>query len=411
MAKTNAPTLPLVKGGLALWQVPGFKCGAAYAGLKRRKPGVLDVGVLWAPEGATAAAVFTTNQACAAPVNWSRKVAARGRASAAVMNSGNANACTGPRGEKDAAEMAAVAARALGVRAEEVFVASTGVIGHPLDMAKVRAGLWEAAIEATGPGRAKFERAIMTTDLVQKRAACRVKIAGKTVTVAGVTKGSGMISPNVATMLAYIATDAAVEAKTLRAALNWCADRSFNCLTVDGQGSTNDSVFLMASGASGAKIKRPAGGDYAKFLAALEAVCRDLARQIARDGEGATKLVTVNVTGARNEADARAAARAVADSMLVKCALFGCDPNWGRILSAIGMSSAKLDPAKARVEVGGVKVYDRKPLEFSPKAAKKALSVKELDLNVDLRLGSGQATFYTCDLTYGYVKINAEYHT
>jgi glutamate N-acetyltransferase/amino-acid N-acetyltransferase len=409
MPSSSAPQL--IPGGLPLWGVPGFKCGAAYAGLKRPQAGVLDIGVLWAPGGATAAAVFTTNQACAAPVTWSRRVAARGRASAAVMNSGNANACTGPQGEKDAAEMAAVAAKALGTRAAAVFVASTGVIGKPLDMAKVRAGLWEAAIEATGAGRAKFERAIMTTDLVQKRAACRTTIGGRTVTVAGVTKGSGMIAPNVATMLAYIATDAAVEPKVLRTALERCADRSFNCLTVDGQGSTNDSVFLMASGASGAEVKRAAGGDYAKFLAALEAVCRDLARQIARDGEGASKLVTVNIAGAKSDADARIAARAVSESMLVKCALFGCDPNWGRILSAIGMSPAKLDPTKARVEVGGVKVYDRKPLVFNPKAAKKALSVKELDLNVDLRLGRGSATFYTCDLTYGYVKINAEYHT
>jgi glutamate N-acetyltransferase/amino-acid N-acetyltransferase len=409
MAKS--PALRLIPGGLPLWGVLGFKCGAAYAGLKLPKPGVLDIGVLWAPGGATAAGVFTRNQACAAPVTWSRRVAARGRASAAVMNSGNANACTGPQGERDAAEMAAIAARALGTCAAEVFVASTGVIGKPLDMAKVRAGLWEAAIEATGAGKARFERAIMTTDLVQKRAACRARIGGRTITVAGVTKGSGMIAPNVATMLAYIVTDATVEPKVLRTALQWCADRSFNCLTVDGQGSTNDSVFLMASGLSGPKIARAAGAAYAKFLSALEAVCRDLARQIARDGEGATKLVNVNIAGAKSDADARIAARAVAESMLVKCALFGCDPNWGRILSAIGMSRAKLDTTKARVEVSGVKVYDRKPLKFDPKKAKKALSVKELDLNVDLRLGKGSATFYTCDLTYGYVKINAEYHT
>jgi glutamate N-acetyltransferase/amino-acid N-acetyltransferase len=404
-------TIRLIPGGLPLWQVPGFRCGTAYAGLKRPGKGVLDIGVLWAPLGASAAAVFTVNQAAAAPVGWSRRVAARGRASAAVVNSGNANACTGPQGHRDAAAMAGIAGRALGVPPDEILVASTGVIGKPLDMAKVRSGIWAAALQATGGGRGPFEHAIMTTDLVRKRAACRVRAGGKTITVAGVTKGSGMIAPNVATMLAYVVTDARVAPPALRAALSHCADRSFNCLTVDGQGSTNDSVFLMASGASGARIARPAGTAFEAFRAALAAVCRDLARQIARDGEGATKLVTVNVRGARSAAEARAAARAVAESLLVKTALFGCDPNWGRILSAIGMTSARLDVRKARVEVGMVKVYDRKPLAFSPKAAKQRLGARELELNVDLRLGRGSATVYTCDLSYDYVRINAEYHT
>jgi glutamate N-acetyltransferase/amino-acid N-acetyltransferase len=220
-----------------------------------------------------------------------------------------------------------------------------------------------------------------------------------------------MIAPNVATMLAYIVTDARVAPPALCAALAWCADRSFNCLTVDGQGSTNDSVFLLASGASGVTVPRAAGAAFEAFRAALSAVCRDLARQIARDGEGATKLVTVNVRGARGDAEARVAARAVAESLLVKTALFGCDPNWGRILSAIGMTSARLDVRRARVEVGGVRVYDRRPLAFGPKAARKRLGARELDLNVDLRLGKGSATVYTCDLSYDYVKINAEYHT
>ena len=409
MAK--AASLQLLRGGLALWQVPGFRCGAAYAGLKRPGSGVLDIGVLWAPGGASAAAVFTANQAAAAPVQWSRRVAARARASAAVVNSGNANACTGPQGDRDAAEMAATAARALGIRPAEVLVASTGVIGKPLEMAKVRSGIWEAALQASGDGRGRLERAIMTTDLVQKRAAGRVRIGGRTVTVAGIAKGSGMIAPKVATLLAFVATDAEVAPRALGAALAHSADRSFNCLTVDGQGSTNDSVFLMASGASGVRIARAGGAGYGKFRAALEAVCRDLARQIARDGEGATKLVTVNVRGARSDAEARVAARAVAESLLVKTALFGCDPNWGRILSAIGMSRAKLDVTRARVAVGGIRVYDRRPLVFSPREAKKRLGAKELDLNVDLRLGPGSAAVYTCDLSYDYVKINAEYHT
>ncbi len=403
--------IKLIPRGLPLWRVPGFRCGAAYAGLKRRKKGALDVGLLWAPEGAACAGVFTENQAAAAPVLLGRKVAARGRASAVVVNAGNANACTGKRGLRDARTMTELASAALGVPASEVLVASTGVIGHPLDMKKIRRGIWDAALEATSTGRGRLERAILTTDLVEKRAACRFRLGGRTVTLAGITKGSGMIAPKMATTLSFVATDAAAGPAALRAALKAACDRSFNCLTVDGESSTNDCVFLLAGGDSGARIPRASGPAFRKFREALAAVCADLARQIARDGEGATKLVTVNVSGARSEREARTAARAVAESLLVKTAMFGCDPNWGRVLSAIGQTGAGLDLARARVEAGGVLVYDRRPLAINPRAAARKLKRKEVAINVDLRLGRGAATVYTCDLSYGYVRINAEYHT
>ncbi len=401
----------LIPRGLPLWKVPGFRCGTAYAGLKRKKKGTLDVGLLWAPQGAACAGVFTENQAAAAPVLLSRKVAGGGRASAVVVNSGNANACTGQRGLRDARTMTALASAALGVPADEVLVASTGVIGHPLDMRKIRQGIWDAALEATSTGRGKLERAIVTTDLVEKRAACRLRLGGRTVTIAGITKGSGMIAPNMATTLSFVASDAAASPAVLRAALKFACDRSFNCLTVDGEASTNDCMFLLAGGASGARLTRASGPVFQKFREALTAVCVDMARQIARDGEGATKLVTVNVAGARSEREARTAALAVAESLLVKTAMFGCDPNWGRILSAVGQTKAKLDLSRARVAVGGVLVYDRKPLVINPRAAARKLKSKEVAINVSLRLGRGAATVYTCDLSYDYVRINAEYHT
>ncbi len=401
----------LVSGGLPLHKVPGFRCGAAYAGIQKPGKGQRDVGVLYAPDGANAAAVFTKNQAAAAPVILSRKVAARGVVSAVVVNAGNANACTGSQGLDDARAMIGVASAALGVPATEILVASTGVIGQSLPMDKLRSGIWDAALEATGPGKGRLERAILTTDLVEKRAACRFSLGNKKVTIAGITKGSGMIAPNMATTLSFITTDLDASPAVLRMALSAACNVSFNCLTVDGEASTNDCMFLLASGHSGTRLARASGSRFEKFQAALTAVCVELARKIARDGEGATKLVSVNVNGARSTRDARTGARAVADSLLVKTAMFGCDPNWGRILSAIGQTDARMNLDRARVSVGGVLVYDRKPLRIDAKAATKKLKRKEVSIDIDLRLGKGTATVYTCDLSYDYVKINAEYHT
>ncbi|MHC4917409.1 MAG: bifunctional glutamate N-acetyltransferase/amino-acid acetyltransferase ArgJ [Planctomycetota bacterium] len=409
MAATGKPKL--TSGGLPLWKVPGFRCGAAYAGIQKKKPGQLDVGLLYAPEGAAAAGVFTRNQAAAAPVLVSRPVASRGRVSAVVVNAGNANACTGRQGVLDAREMISLTAAALGVPRSEVLVASTGVIGRPLPMEKIRAGIWDAALQATAGGRGRLSRAILTTDLVVKRAACRLAVGSGRATVAGITKGSGMIAPNMATTLSFLVTDVRAGAGVLRKILRAACDESFNCLTVDGEASTNDCMFLLASGRSKASVTRSSGRAYGKLREAVTAVCVDLARQIARDGEGATKLVTVNVRGARSARAARVAARAVADSLLVKTAMFGCDPNWGRILSAIGQTGAGLDLARARVTVGGVPVYDRRPLAVDARKAARRLKRREVGIDVDLRLGKGRATVYTCDLSYKYVEINAEYHT
>jgi len=409
MASKSSPKL--ISGGLPLHEVPGFRCGTAYAGIQKPGRGQRDVGVLYAPDGASAAAVFTRNQAAAAPVIISRKVAARGLVSAVVVNAGNANACTGKRGLQDARTMMEVASAALGVPATEILVASTGVIGRPLPMEKIRAGIWDAALEATGSGKGRLERAILTTDLVEKRAACRFALGGRKVTVAGITKGSGMIAPNMATTLSFIVTDLDAPAAVLRKALRPACEESFNCLTVDGEASTNDCAFLLASGHSGKRIARASGPSFDRFRKALTTVCVELARRIARDGEGATKLVTVNVAGARSARDARTAARAVAESLLVKTAMFGCDPNWGRILSAIGQTEAKMDLARARVSAGGVPVYDRRPLRIDARSAARKLKRREVSIDVDLRLGKGRATVYTCDLSYDYVKINAEYHT
>jgi glutamate N-acetyltransferase / amino-acid N-acetyltransferase len=409
MSQNKAPRL--LPGGLPLWKVRGFRCGTAYAGIQKPGKGQRDVGVLWAPNGASAAAVFTRNQAAAAPVLLSRKTASRGLVSAVVVNAGNANACTGAGGMRDARAMVELTSAALGVPVTEVLVASTGVIGQPLPMEKVRTGIWDAALEATGTGKGRLEKAILTTDLVEKRAACRLSPGGKRFSIAGITKGSGMIAPNMATTLSFIVTDIDAPPAVLRKALAEACNQSFNCLTVDGEASTNDCMFLLASGDSGKRLTRASGRNFLAFSRGLTAVCIDLARQIARDGEGATKLVTVNVRSARSGADARTAARAVADSLLVKTAMFGCDPNWGRILSAIGQTSAKMSLEKARVSVGGVLVYDRKPLKIDARAAARKLKRGEVSIDVDLRLGKAKATVFTCDLSYDYVRINAEYHT
>jgi glutamate N-acetyltransferase/amino-acid N-acetyltransferase len=274
-----------------------------------------------------------------------------------------------------------------------------------------RAGIWEAALEATGSGRGRLERAILTTDLVEKRAACRFRTRGGSVTVAGITKGSGMIAPNMATTLSFLVTDLGAPPAVLRPVLRTACQASFNSLTVDGEASTNDCVFLLASGASGRRASRSSSPGFAAFREALTAVCVELARQIARDGEGATKLVVVKVKGARSGSDARTAARAVAESLLVKTAMFGCDPNWGRILSAVGQTEARIKLDRARVSVGGLAVYDRRPLALDAGKASRRLKRKEVAIEVDLRLGRGAATVYTCDLSYDYVRINADYHT
>ena len=345
--------------------------------------------------------MFTTNEVRAACVDYSRGALADGQLRAIVVNSGNANCCTGEQGERDTTRMAELAAAALDLSVGEVAVGSTGVIGQLLDMAKVEKGVAEAASKL-GDDPRPFMDALLTTDLVEKHATA---LCGDAM-VFGVAKGSGMISPNMATMLAYIATDADVSELNLNAILKRANERSFNCMTVDGDTSTNDMVIVMANGASG---YRPTE---AEFEAALTEVCVSLAKQVARDGEGATKLVEVHVKGTT---DPKRVARSIADSPLVKTAMFGCDPNWGRIMMAAGKAGVAFDKDQARLsvnangeehllfEMGG-------PAAFDPKRVSTAL--KSDHVVIDLDLGEGEtATVYTCDFGYGYVRINAEYHT
>jgi len=391
----------------------GFSAAGVRCGIKANRR-ALDLALLLSDRPCSVAGVFTTIKAPAAPVRWSRAVAKKGVARAVVVNSGNANACTGARGERDAAAMAIAAAHELGLEPGHVCVASTGIIGHTLPIDKVVAGILDAA-EALAPdadAAAAFARAIMTTDTVEKTIAARTVIGGKVVTVGGSCKGAGMISPNLATMLSFVTTDAAISPGMLRRALGAAADRSFNCITVDGDMSTNDTLLVLANGAAGnTRIARP-GRAFDQFAALLEFVCIHLAKKIVRDGEGATKFVEVRVRRAATAADARTVAAAVANSLLVKCAVHGGDPNWGRIVCKAAGCGAAFDPDKARLRIGGVLAYAKGvPAKTALRDLEAAMEGDEVQVDLDLGLGDGAATMWTCDLSRDYVRINADYHT
>jgi glutamate N-acetyltransferase/amino-acid N-acetyltransferase len=347
-------------------------------------------------------------------VTVSRARVRRGRARGVVVNSGCSNVAMGARGLRDAEAMAAAAAAAVGCDPEEMLVASTGVIGEPLPMAQIRSGV-RAAGRALGPqGLAAAAQAILTTDTRAKLALRRTRVAGRTVTVAGIAKGAGMLEPNMATMLAFVLTDAAVAPAALRRCLRRAAAVSFNRLTIDGETSTSDTLLLFANGAAGnPALRTPRSPGMAAFSAALEEVCVELVRALARDGEGATKLVTVRVRGARSTAEAERAAKRIANSVLVKTALFGGDPNWGRILQAVGAGRIALDLAHTEVRWAGVPVF-RAGRSAGPAARRRAgaaMRAPEVEIEVGLGRGPGEATVWTCDLSYEYVKVNAEYTT
>ena len=387
----------------------GFKAAAVAAGIKAS--GNLDFGI-WASEvPAVAAATFTQNRFPAAPVLLSReRVAANGRAQAVVFNAGNANACNGDQGYTDAREMADLAAQALGVQPDLLLVASTGIIGVPMPMDKVRAALPRLSLSADAGHDAA--RAIMTTDTRPKEAAVSVDIDGREVRIGAMTKGVGMIYPNMATMLAYIGTDASLDPQFARAALKRAVDRSFNMITVDGDTSTNDSCFLLANGLAEATLISAGSPAADRFQAALDEVCISLARKMAADGEGATKLMQVDVIGAASDADARAAARAVVGSSLVKAALHGEDPNWGRVFAAIGNSSAQVDFLKAALWIGSVQVASQGvSTGVSKDDARAEMHGPEVTFRVDLGLGSSSARAWGCDLTEAYVHENSAYST
>jgi glutamate N-acetyltransferase/amino-acid N-acetyltransferase len=393
----------------------GFRAAGVPAGIKAK--GGLDLALIVSDRPAAAAAVFTINRAQAAPVLVSREHLAQsgGVARAVAVNSGCANACTGEAGLAVAREMAAEAARLVGCPTAQVLVASTGVIGVSLDPAKVRAGL-ATAFEALGAGQGSTAaRAIMTTDPFPKEAAARATIGAAEIAIGGMAKGSGMIEPMMAgdlphaTMLGFVTTDAAVPPALLQRALQEAVDETFNAITVDGECSTNDCVMLLANGASGAAVDDTT---YDTFVHALKEVCLRLAIGIVRGGEGATKLVTVTVRGAASAADARRAAKAIANSPLVKTAIHGGDPNWGRLIAVAGRAGVAFDVSRAAVAIGGIVLFkDGQPFdEHAPEAAR-YLKNDEVSVSVDLGSGGDMSTVWTCDLSAEYVRINAEYRT
>lgn len=387
----------------------GFVADGVSCGLKRAA-GARDLGLLASEVECAAAAVFTTNRVQAAPVRLSKRRVASGRAQAVIVNSGNANACTGAAGEADAEAMAEIAARRLGIAPERVLVASTGIIGHRLPLDKIRRGA--EALELSRSGGAAFAEAIMTTDSIPKEFAVRVALGRHEVVIGGAAKGSGMIHPNMATMLAFVTTDADVPAVLLQRMLRSSVERSFNVITVDGDTSTNDTVFLLANGWSGAPTIQDASPEAAAFQAGLDEVCIQLAKAIARDGEGSTKLIEVQVRGAVDDVQARQVARTIARSSLVKAAVYGGDPNWGRIACAAGYSGAEVDFERMDISVGQVDLVRRgEILAFDRSAAAQELRGPDVFITVDLHLGPGTGTAWGCDLTERYVEINAEYTT
>ncbi len=391
----------------------GFRAAAVHAGIKSKQ--APDVALLVCDQSATAAAVFTTNAVVAAPIIVGRRHIAAGRLRGVVVNSGNANACTGKSGLRDANRMCALAARMAHAKPAEFLPSSTGIIGHALPMDKLERGIVEAAQDLGDSLEHAnlFADAIMTTDLKRKTASATVRLGKQTLTLAGVCKGSGMIGPRLgpphATMLAYLTTDAAIPPAKLRKLLFAAADDSFNAVTVDDQTSTNDTAAILASG-RGAKVASAA--DTAKFADALAEVCQSLAYQIAADGEGATKVVRIDVTGASSAAAARIIARSIANSPLVKCAMHGNDPNWGRILCAAGMTGQRFDADRCALKLQGIAVFrSGKPARFDASAASAALDAPEVRVELNCRLGDGAATCWTCDLSREYIAINADYHT
>jgi glutamate N-acetyltransferase/amino-acid N-acetyltransferase len=358
--------------------------------------------------------VFTRSTVVGAPVELSRAHVKSGFARAIVANSGCSNVAMGERGRKDAAAMASAAGAALGVSAGEVLVASTGVIGEPLPMGRIKTGI-QAAMRALSPGGfPRAAKAILTTDTLPKLASTTIEIGGRTVTLGGIAKGSGMIEPDMATMLAFLVTDAPVAASYLRRVLKEACDASFNRLTIDGEGSTSDTVFLLAGGAAGGDpLRRASANGARRFEQALGDLSLALTRELARDGEGASKQIDVRVSGAASPAEADRAARRIANSALVKTAVFGRDPNWGRILQTLGAGGIRLSLPKTEVRLGGVTVF-RRGTSAGPAARKRArqkLSADQVTIEVRLGAGKAAAVMYTCDLTYDYVRINAEYTT
>jgi len=393
--------------------VPGFKAAGLDCGIKADC--IKDLALIVSESPATAAAVFTKNRVVSPGVTWSRRALAKsGSCRAVIVNSGNANTVTGPKGLKDCDAITKKVAEELGIPQKEVFIASTGIIGVPLPSDKILQATPKLVAELGGKAKnwTDASEAIMTTDLVSKSDRISYSYKGKRIVIGGITKGSGMVHPNMATMLGFVFTDAVIDSKTLKMALTEAADRSFNRITVDGDNSTNDCVAILANGKAKNSAIKSGTPAYREFLKVLTKLCKNLASKIVLDGEGATKFVTVRVQGGKTRKQAYLIANSVATSSLVKTALFGEDPNWGRIFCAVGNAGAAFDPDKVDILLNKNRLLKNgNPTNLPPQKLVKAMQQHEIDITIDLKCGKEWEEVLTCDLSYDYVKINAEYTT
>ena len=404
--------MKMIEGGVTAAQ--GFVAGGIHCGVRKNKSKP-DLAMIYSEKPCVAAAVYTQNLVKGAPILVTQKNIADGAAKAVICNSGNANTCNAD-GEEKAQAMCDLTAQALGIAPQDVVVASTGVIGQVLPIEPIAAGIPELVKALSADGSHAAATAIMTTDTIAKEAAAEVEIGGKTVKVGGISKGSGMIHPNMATMLCFVTTDCAISPAMLDKAIHQVTEKTFNMISVDGDTSTNDTFAILANGAAGNPEITAPGPDYDAFAEALEAVCRQLSKLMAGDGEGATKLLICRVDGAMDLAMARTVAKSVICSTLFKAAMFGADANWGRVLCAIGYSGAAVDVNKIDVSFRSAKgqvdvCQDGAGIPFSEEEASQVLSEHEIEILVHLHLGEASAEAYGCDLTYDYVKINGDYRT
>lgn len=388
----------------------GFVAAGVKTGIK--KSGNLDLAMIYTEKEAAVAGVFTKNAVAAAPVIVDREHIKNGKAHAVVANAGCANACTGETGLANAKKMAELAAAELKCDADDVLVGSTGIIGVNLPMDKIADGIKGVVGELSKDGSENASKAIITTDTYSKACSFAVEIGGKEVRFGAIAKGSGMIQPNMATMLCYITTDANISASLLQKTLSDIVEISFNMISVDGDMSTNDTVLVLANGEAGNEEIKEGTEDYSKFYDALKTICQELSKRIAADGEGATKFLTINVNGTKSFEDAKTVAMSVAKSPLVKTAFFGEDPNWGRVICAVGYAGIPMVPEKTVISFGGIPVYaNGLGAEFDQDALHKVMSEHDIVIDIEMGMGDASATVWSCDFSYEYVKINGEYHT
>ena len=407
--------LKFIDGGVCAAQ--GFKAAGIHVGVKTHANWKKDVALIVSDVDCAASAVFTKNVVKAAPIHVDKTHLADGKARAIIANSGNANACA-PHGEENAIKMCQAAAKAIGCKPEDVLVSSTGVIGQTINVQVIEDGVPElyGALAHSAEASDAAAHAIMTTDTEKKEVAVETVIVGKVVRMGGIAKGSGMIHPNMGTMLCFLTTDCAISPEMIKTALLETVNVSFNRISVDGDTSTNDSCIVLANGMAGNPVITEKGGDYAAFLEALQALCMTLAKKMASDGEGAKHLITCNVQGAAGEQSAETIAKSVISSTLTKAAIFGADANWGRVLCAMGYSGEEFDPDKVDVHfasaAGDIEVcHQGRGLDFDEDLAKKILTEHDIEINITMGEGSGSCTCWGCDITYDYIKINGDYRT